>query len=121
MHGVAGWWFWADACTSSDVKVKVLPNYLPGFVATIALIMINAVRRQGSYQLPIDAMGLFTCATRKHCDASCTERSCAQESGNDTGGDYKGSSVETWLNLAADTVLWCFYACERTQPMRIVC
>jgi len=42
----AGWWFWADACTSSDVKVKVLPNYLPGFVATIALIMINAVRRE---------------------------------------------------------------------------
>lgn len=26
--------------------MRVLPDYLPGFVATVALIMINAVRRQ---------------------------------------------------------------------------
>lgn len=37
-------WFWIDACSASGVKVPFV-QYLPGFVATLALIMINAIRR----------------------------------------------------------------------------
>lgn len=44
----AGWWCWADACTSGGgaTKVSFFPDFLPGIVATIALVMINAVRRE---------------------------------------------------------------------------
>lgn len=41
----AGWWFWADACTSAAQTVP-FAQYLPGITATIALIMINCVRRE---------------------------------------------------------------------------
>ncbi|KAK9809248.1 hypothetical protein WJX72_012057 [[Myrmecia] bisecta] len=40
----AAWWFWVDACAASDTKVPFV-QYLPGFVATLALVMINAIRR----------------------------------------------------------------------------
>ncbi len=39
-----GWWFWVDACAASGTQVPFL-QYLPGIVATIALVMINAIRR----------------------------------------------------------------------------
>ena len=39
-----GWWFWVDACAASHTQVPFV-QYLPGIVATIALIMINAIRR----------------------------------------------------------------------------
>ncbi|KAK9830631.1 hypothetical protein WJX81_007042 [Elliptochloris bilobata] len=39
------WWFWIDACSASGTKVPFV-QYLPGFVATLALIMINAIRRE---------------------------------------------------------------------------
>ena len=39
-----GWWFWVDACAASHTKVPFV-QYLPGIVATLALIMINAIRR----------------------------------------------------------------------------
>lgn len=52
----AGWWCWADACTSSDGKVAFLPNYLPGIVATGALIMINAVRRYLPNPISLEAL-----------------------------------------------------------------
>eukprot|EP01024_Parvocaulis_polyphysoides_P024585 TRINITY_DN22487_c0_g2_i6.p2 TRINITY_DN22487_c0_g2~~TRINITY_DN22487_c0_g2_i6.p2 ORF type:complete len:159 (-),score=19.46 TRINITY_DN22487_c0_g2_i6:313-789(-) len=38
----AGWWFWIDAVVMHSVP---FPQYLPGFIATIAVIMINVVRR----------------------------------------------------------------------------
>jgi hypothetical protein len=41
----AGWWFWADACTSAAQTVPFV-QYLPGITATIALIMINCIRRE---------------------------------------------------------------------------
>ncbi|MEW5302747.1 MAG: hypothetical protein WDW36_005497 [Sanguina aurantia] len=40
----AGWWFWADAITTSPSTVPFL-EYLPGIIATLALIMINCIRR----------------------------------------------------------------------------
>jgi hypothetical protein len=39
-----GWWFWVDACAASNTKVPFV-QYLPGIIATLALIMINAIRR----------------------------------------------------------------------------
>lgn len=39
-----GWWFWVDACAASHTQVPFV-QYLPGIVATLALIMINAIRR----------------------------------------------------------------------------
>lgn len=33
-----------DACAASNTQVPLV-QYLPGFVATLALIMINAIRR----------------------------------------------------------------------------
>ena len=39
-----GWWFWVDACAASGTQVPFV-QYLPGIVATIALVMINAIRR----------------------------------------------------------------------------
>eukprot|EP01025_Chloroclados_australasicus_P040529 TRINITY_DN4238_c0_g1_i3.p2 TRINITY_DN4238_c0_g1~~TRINITY_DN4238_c0_g1_i3.p2 ORF type:complete len:189 (+),score=15.24 TRINITY_DN4238_c0_g1_i3:79-567(+) len=40
----AGWFFWIDAIVSASSKPP-FPQYLPGFIATIAVIMINIVRR----------------------------------------------------------------------------
>mmetsp|Transcript_54449 Transcript_54449/g.173018 ORF Transcript_54449/g.173018 Transcript_54449/m.173018 type:complete len:152 (+) Transcript_54449:276-731(+) len=40
----AGWWFWVDAIVCSHHKVPA-GDYVPGFIATLALIMINCVRR----------------------------------------------------------------------------
>lgn len=42
-------WFWIDACSASGVKVPFV-QYLPGFVATLALVMINAIRRCAAHQ-----------------------------------------------------------------------
>ena len=39
-----GWWFWVDACAASHTQVPFV-QFLPGIVATIALVMINAIRR----------------------------------------------------------------------------
>ena len=39
-----GWWFWVDACAASHTEVPFV-QYLPGIIATLALIMINAIRR----------------------------------------------------------------------------
>ncbi|DBA90422.1 hypothetical protein WJX77_002012 [Trebouxia sp. C0004] len=41
----AGWWFWVDACAASSVKIPFV-QYLPGFFATLALIMTNCLRRE---------------------------------------------------------------------------
>lgn len=41
----AGWWFWVDAVACSSNKIP-FTQYLPGIVATLALIMINLVRRE---------------------------------------------------------------------------
>ena len=38
------WWFWVDACAASGTNVPFV-QYLPGLIATLALIMINAIRR----------------------------------------------------------------------------
>lgn len=46
----AGWWFWVDAVCSSDMKIPFV-QYLPGIIATIALIMINAVRMEELQEL----------------------------------------------------------------------
>ncbi|GAB4823760.1 hypothetical protein N2152v2_010806 [Parachlorella kessleri] len=40
----AGCWFWVDAVACSPDKIP-FTQYLPGIIATFALIMINAVRR----------------------------------------------------------------------------
>ncbi|EFJ44911.1 hypothetical protein VOLCADRAFT_118500, partial [Volvox carteri f. nagariensis] len=40
----AGWWFWVDAVCISHHKVP-FDQYLPGIIATLALIMINCIRR----------------------------------------------------------------------------
>lgn len=40
----AGWWFWLDAVVCSGVKVP-FDQYIPGIVATLALVMINCIRR----------------------------------------------------------------------------
>ena len=40
----AGWWFWLDACTLAEHKVP-FDQYLPGIIATLALVMINLIRR----------------------------------------------------------------------------
>lgn len=39
----AGWWFWVDGVVGSSAAPFV--QWLPGIVATLALIMINSVRR----------------------------------------------------------------------------
>ncbi len=39
-----GWWFWVDACAASHTSVPFV-QYLPGIIATLALIMINAIRK----------------------------------------------------------------------------
>jgi hypothetical protein len=39
----AGWWFWVDAVTCTPQKVP-FDQYIPGIIATLALIMINCVR-----------------------------------------------------------------------------
>mmetsp|Transcript_28844 Transcript_28844/g.52979 ORF Transcript_28844/g.52979 Transcript_28844/m.52979 type:complete len:166 (+) Transcript_28844:36-533(+) len=40
----AGWWFWIDAVACSTVSVP-FDRYIPGLIATLALIMINCIRR----------------------------------------------------------------------------
>lgn len=40
----AGWWFWVDAVAVSTQHIP-FSQYLPGLIATLALIMINSVRR----------------------------------------------------------------------------
>jgi hypothetical protein len=40
----AGWWFFVDAVVAASGHVG-LPYYIPGIVATLALILINSVRR----------------------------------------------------------------------------
>ncbi|KAK9799800.1 hypothetical protein WJX73_010831 [Symbiochloris irregularis] len=58
-----GWWFWVDAVTCSQNKVSFL-QYLPGIVATLALVMINSIRRE-ELDDPYDAFdeGVF-CRSR---------------------------------------------------------
>lgn len=41
----AGWWFWIDAVVCNDHTVP-FPQYIPGIIATLALFMINVVRRE---------------------------------------------------------------------------
>ena len=41
----AGWWFWVDAVVCNAHKVP-FDQYIPGIVATLALIMINCIRRE---------------------------------------------------------------------------
>ena len=50
-----GWWFWVDACAASHTQVPFV-QYLPGIVATLALIMINAIRR---YAPPVSTLLTF--------------------------------------------------------------
>lgn len=49
----AGWWFWLDAFCASGIKVPPV-QFLPGIVATLAVLMINSVSRNdvagGGYQ-----------------------------------------------------------------------
>ncbi|GAX76275.1 hypothetical protein CEUSTIGMA_g3719.t1 [Chlamydomonas eustigma] len=40
----AGWWFWADAIALSPHRVP-FDQYLPGIIATLALVMINLIRK----------------------------------------------------------------------------
>uniref|UniRef100_A0A7R9V005 Transmembrane protein 50A n=1 Tax=Chlamydomonas euryale TaxID=1486919 RepID=A0A7R9V005_9CHLO len=40
----AGWWFWADAVALSPTKIP-FDHYLPGLIATLALVMINLIRK----------------------------------------------------------------------------
>lgn len=40
----AAWWFWADAVALSPSKIPAA-HYLPGIIATLALIMINFIRK----------------------------------------------------------------------------
>eukprot|EP00877_Chromochloris_zofingiensis_P002392 jgi/Chrzof1/12153/Cz06g23030.t1 len=40
----AGWWFWVDAVVCNSHKVPA-DQYIPGIVATLALVMINCIRR----------------------------------------------------------------------------
>lgn len=39
-----GWWFWVDATAASHTSVPFV-QHLPGIIATLALVMINAIRR----------------------------------------------------------------------------
>ncbi|KAL4854493.1 Transmembrane protein 50 [Chlorella vulgaris] len=40
----AGWWCWVDAVATSSSHIP-FSQYLPGLIATFALVMINSVRR----------------------------------------------------------------------------
>eukprot|EP00879_Flechtneria_rotunda_P003907 GHRR01004147.1.p1 GENE.GHRR01004147.1~~GHRR01004147.1.p1 ORF type:complete len:170 (+),score=25.44 GHRR01004147.1:115-624(+) len=40
----AGWWFWVDAVVCTQHKIP-FDQYIPGIVATLALVMINCIRR----------------------------------------------------------------------------
>eukprot|EP00882_Tetradesmus_deserticola_P003957 GHRQ01004183.1.p1 GENE.GHRQ01004183.1~~GHRQ01004183.1.p1 ORF type:complete len:172 (+),score=21.30 GHRQ01004183.1:184-699(+) len=40
----AGWWFWVDAVVCTSHKIP-FDQYIPGIVATVALVMINCIRR----------------------------------------------------------------------------
>lgn len=49
-----GWWFWLDACTLVEHKVP-FDQYLPGIIATLALVMINLIRKDELAELdPFD-------------------------------------------------------------------
>ena len=41
----AAWWFWADAVTMTDRSVP-FDHWLPGIIATLAVMMINIVRKE---------------------------------------------------------------------------
>mmetsp|Transcript_13159 Transcript_13159/g.25116 ORF Transcript_13159/g.25116 Transcript_13159/m.25116 type:complete len:151 (-) Transcript_13159:193-645(-) len=41
----AGWWVWLDAIATSSTKVPG-DRWVPGIIATVALLMINSVRRE---------------------------------------------------------------------------
>eukprot|EP00898_Chlorokybus_atmophyticus_P007375 jgi/Chlat1/7639/Chrsp64S07113 len=41
----AGWWIWLDAVLCNDRTVPFL-HYLPGIIATVALLMFNCVRKE---------------------------------------------------------------------------
>ncbi|CAD6250624.1 unnamed protein product [Miscanthus lutarioriparius] len=52
----AGWWFWVDAVVCSAAAVPFL-HYLPGFFASFAALMFNAVNREDigdGYYSPYD-------------------------------------------------------------------
>ncbi|KXZ55178.1 hypothetical protein GPECTOR_3g324 [Gonium pectorale] len=50
----AGWWFWVDAVCISNHKVP-FDQYIPGIIATLALIMINCIRRDDLVEIdPFD-------------------------------------------------------------------
>ena len=50
----AGWWFWLDACTLAIHRVP-FDQYLPGIIATLALVMINLIRKDELAELdPFD-------------------------------------------------------------------
>ncbi|XRB06422.1 transmembrane protein 50 [Pycnococcus provasolii] len=44
----AGWWFWIDAVATRPKEAGDVPpeHYLPGCVATLAMLMMQAVRRE---------------------------------------------------------------------------
>ncbi|KAK9848556.1 hypothetical protein WJX84_001365 [Apatococcus fuscideae] len=54
----AGWWFWVDACAASGVNIPFV-QYLPGVVATLALIMINCIRRDELQEYDAFDEGVF--------------------------------------------------------------
>lgn len=58
----AGWWFWVDAVVCSQHKVP-FDRCIPGIIATVALLMMNLVRRDELQDYdPFDDGGL--CRTR---------------------------------------------------------
>ncbi|KAG2448465.1 hypothetical protein HYH02_006357 [Chlamydomonas schloesseri] len=50
----AGWWFWVDAVCINHHKIP-FDQYLPGLIATLALVMINCIRRDDLVEIdPFD-------------------------------------------------------------------
>lgn len=50
----AGWWFWVDAVACTSHKIP-FDQYLPGIIATLALIMINCIRQDDLMEIdPFD-------------------------------------------------------------------
>mmetsp|Transcript_31909 Transcript_31909/g.70919 ORF Transcript_31909/g.70919 Transcript_31909/m.70919 type:complete len:167 (+) Transcript_31909:95-595(+) len=59
----AGWWFWFDAVATAQHKVP-FDHYIPGIIATLALVMINLIRRDDLSDIdPFDDAASF-CRTR---------------------------------------------------------
>ena len=64
ISAAGAWWFWVDACAASHTQVPFV-QYLPGLIATLALIMINAIRRCApahTAQTVLPAAPLFFCS-----------------------------------------------------------